>query len=226
MKMVSLIISLILPTLFCSFAQAEQKPFATIKPADSVPGYIARIMINEIPFPGEHGYVSEQDSKNAMLSILWVLHSRIENIPSGYKQKQIAATRTEDIIDIITVGGKRGQCDGFYRNQKGEFVTVARVEKRLANLLNIANSGSEPGRFANLLNYVQTLATLYVDKGIKETDRYAKLNRIGKVPVTGRAYSWMTDMDCYHPGGNFVSIPDQDNGSLGGNRFFTLRKIE
>jgi len=44
------------------------------------------------------------------------------------------------------------------------------------------------------------------------------------VPVTGRAYSWMTDVDSYHPGGNFVSIPSTDDGSLGGNRFFTLRK--
>jgi hypothetical protein len=34
----------------------------------------------------------------------------------------------------------------------------------------------------------------------------------------------MTDVDSYHPGGNFVSIPNADDGSMGGNRFFTLRK--
>jgi hypothetical protein len=34
----------------------------------------------------------------------------------------------------------------------------------------------------------------------------------------------MTDKDYYRPGGNFVTIPDAEDGSLGGNRFFTLRK--
>ena len=28
----------------------------------------------------------------------------------------------------------------------------------------------------------------------------------------------------YDPGGNFLRIPDEQAGSLGGNRFFTLRK--
>jgi hypothetical protein len=51
------------------------------------------------------------------------------------------------------------------------------------------------------------------------------LKRVGAIEVTGRAYSWMTDVDCYNPGGNFVSIPSSDEGSLGGNRFFTLRKV-
>jgi hypothetical protein len=46
------------------------------------------------------------------------------------------------------------------------------------------------------------------------------------MPVTGRAYSWMTDRGCYNPGGNFVRIPDAEQGSLGGNRFFTLRKLQ
>jgi len=47
---------------------------------------------------------------------------------------------------------------------------------------------------------------------------------VNRVAVTGRAYSWMTDRDIYNPGGNFVTIPDSQNGSVGGNRFFTLRK--
>ena len=64
----------------------------------------------------------------------------------------------------------------------------------------------------------------YVEAGIEGADCYAGLRRVGYVEVTGRAYSWMTDVDSYHPGGNFVSIPSADDGSLGGNRFFTLRK--
>ena len=57
-------------------------------------------------------------------------------------------------------------------------------------------------------------------------DRFATLRRVDGTDVTGRAYSWMTDRDGYHPGGNFVRIPDADDGSLGGNRFFTLRKLK
>jgi len=75
-----------------------------------------------------------------------------------------------------------------------------------------------------LLNFGQGLARAYVKAGIEEADRYAALRRVGPVEVTGRAYSWMTDVDSYHPGGNFVSIPSSEDGSLGGNRFFTLRK--
>ncbi len=40
--------------------------------------------------------------------------------------------------------------------------------------------------------------------------------------VTGRAYAWMADQECYHPGGDFVRIPDRLRGRLGGNRFYTL----
>jgi hypothetical protein len=98
------------------------------------------------------------------------------------------------------------------------------VEERLNNLLQIANSGGKPGRFAALLNYAQGLAQAYVKEGIEGADRFAGLKRVGSLQVTGRAYSWMTDVDSYHPGGNFVNIPSAEEGSLGGNRFFTLRK--
>jgi hypothetical protein len=199
--------------------------FAQIEPADTTNGYIARLLINETPFPGERGWVSESDTKGAMLQILWVLQSRIHLIPAGYRQKQIAGVRSQDIIDIITGTGGRRQCEGFYRDDNGDFVTDARVEVRLNHLLQIANSGGRPGRFAGLLNYAQGLANAYVKGGIEEADRYAGIKDIGSTAVTGHAYSWMTDIDNYHPGGNFVTIPPRDEGTLGGNRFFTLRKF-
>jgi len=34
----------------------------------------------------------------------------------------------------------------------------------------------------------------------------------------------MSDKDSYHPGGDFVRIPDDLCGRLGGNRFYTLEK--
>jgi len=195
----------------------------SLQPATSREGYLARLLLNEAPFPGERGWVSEDDTKSCMLQILYVLDARLNHIPSGYTQKQLAAVRTRDIIDIITVGGERGQCDGFYRDASGQFTAVPRVEKRITYLLGIANDGS-PGRFARLMNYAQGLATAYTRGGVQEADRFAALSTIHATPVTGRAYSWMTDKDIYNPGGRFVRIPNHQAGSLGGNRFFTLQK--
>jgi hypothetical protein len=196
-----------------------------LEPADTVQGYVARLLINETPFPGERGWVSEADTKSAMLAILWVLESRLKHIPDGYRQEHVASERCADILAVITAGGEKGQCDGFYKDETGRFITVPRVNERVDYLLAAANRG-QPGRFARLLSYAQGLATTYVKGGIEEADRFAGLKRVGDMPVTGRAYSWMTDRDCYHPGGNFVRIPDEDSGALGGNRFFTLRRLQ
>ena len=202
-----------------------EAPFAQVDRRDTTSGYLARLLINEVPFPGERAYESEADTQAAMLQILLVLHSRIHLIPKGYQQQQVAGVCSTDINDVITGAGGRRQCEGFYRDAQGRFVTDARVEERLNYLLQIANRGSKPGRFAGLLNYAQGLARAYLKEGKEGADRYAGLKRVGAIEVTGRAYSWMTDVDSYHPGGNFVSIPSTDEGSLGGNRFFTLRKV-
>jgi hypothetical protein len=189
-----------------------------------VPGYLARLLINETAFPGERGYVSEADSQGSMLAVLWVLHARIAHIPKGYTQQQVAGVRSSEIVDVITGGGGRRQCEGFYLDASGKPVTASRVEERIQNLLRIANSGNKPGRFAKLLTYAQGLARAYAQEGLAGADRFAGLTRVAGVPVTGRAYSWMTDVGTWHPGGNFVSIPSASGGSLAGNRFFTLRK--
>ena len=196
-----------------------------LQPANHKAGYIARLLLNEVPFPGEHGWVSERDSKGAMLQILWTLHGRIHHVPPGYQQIQIAAVRSNDIIDIITVGGAKGQCDGFYRDKAGNFRAVARVHQRLDYLLKIANKGP-PGKFARLIDHAQGLATAYVAVGMEGADRFAALNSINGIPVTGRTYSWMANRDYYNPGGRFVRIPDAYDGALGGNRFFTLRRVQ
>jgi hypothetical protein len=200
------------------------QPFASLDPADTPSGYLARLLINEVPFPGERAYESEEDSKAAMFEILWVLDSRLRDIPEGYTQRQVAGVSSDSIIDIITGTRGRRQCEGFYRDAHGRYVTAARVKERIRNLLRIANSGDEPGRFAELINYAQGLARAYFKDGLQEADRFAGLKRIGAVPVTGHAYSWMTDIDAYSPGGNFVTITAAYDGELGGNRFFTLRK--
>jgi len=217
---------IILMLLLVSLAAmgAQRSPTAVrLEPANTTAGYLARLLVNEASFPGERGWRSEKDSRAAMLSILWVLQSRIEYIPAGYSREQVAATCSSNIIDIITVGGKKGQCDGFYKNAKGEAVAVPRVYERIDYLLKIANEG-KPGKFARLLEYAEGLANAYVQGGIEEADRFAGLSFIGDCAVTGRAYSWMTDNDYYKPGGCFMRIPDFYDGALGGNRFFTLEK--
>ena len=207
--------------VLCCAASTASAQFAQLEPASTTSGYLARLLINEVPFPGERGYLSEEDTKAAMLSILWVLHSRMNHIPEGYSQEQIASIRSQNIVDVITA---KNQCEGFFKDAAGKPAAAPRVEERIRNLTNIANSGGKPGRFASLLNYGQGLAGSYVKDGIQGADRFAGLARVNQVAVTGRAYSWMTDRDYYKPGGNFVTIPDSQQGSLGGNRFFTLRK--
>ena len=195
-----------------------------LPPPSTKEGFIALLLINETPFPGEKNYKSEEDTKLAMLSILVVLDNRLKHIPSGYKQKHIATVRTKNIVEIITAGGERGQVDGFYLNSSGKLVTVPRVTRRVNNLLNIAGKG-KLGRFARLLNYAASISRDYL-KGKSIKDMYVHLTVIPPHKVTGRAYSWMTDSSDFHPGGNYVTIPDKDDGSLGGNRFFTLRKLK
>jgi hypothetical protein len=214
---------LIMVFLMCA-AVSRAEVFAQLESASTVSGYLARLLINEVPFPGERAYVSETATKEAMVQILWVLHGRLTLIPAGYTQQQIAGVKAKSIIDVITGTDERRQCEGFYKNSAGKFVTDSRVEERLDYLLKIANKGNKPGRFSSLLNFGQDLARAYVNEGIEGTDRFADLKRIGRVEVTGHAYSWMTDVNNYHPGGNFVFIPSEQEGSLGGNRFFTLRK--
>lgn len=220
------IVALLGASSVCISVRGEAPPGAiTLPDRDTTAGYVALLLVNETPFPGEKGWVSEADTKAAMLAILWVLESRLRHVPDGFRQEQIAAERCDDVIDVITAGGERGQCDGFSRDGSGRPVAVPRVTERIDYLLQCANKG-EPGRFARLLTYAGDLATAYIEGGMAEADRFASLHEVDGVAVTGRAYSWMTDQDCYHPGGSFVRITDADGGSLGGNRFFTLRRPE
>ena len=215
-------LALLLGGLLLSLAPAfGAETYVTLPGADTREGYLTRLLINENPFPGERGFISVADSKTGMLALLHVLEARLSFIPVGYQQIQVAGTRATDILDVIVAPN---QCEGFHRDARGKPACAPRVEERLQNLVRIANSGGKPGRFADLLNHGQGLARAYLKGGLAEADRFAGLTAIQQVKVTGRAYSWMTDMDCYHPGGNFVKIPDELGGAPGGNRYFTLRK--
>ena len=200
-------------------------PAATVEldPPSTPAGYVSLLLINEAAFPGERGFESEDDSKAAMLAVLWVLHCRSAAIPSGYTQKEVADVESRSLIDVMTAGGIKGQVDGFYKDSKGRFAAVPRVHERVKYLLGLANQG-EPGRMARLLLYARDIARQYFQAGPSGPDRFARLQRIGSVHVTGRSYAWMTDVRGFDPGGSFVRIPEKQRGSLGGNRFYTLEK--
>jgi len=192
-----------------------------LDPPSKPEGYVALLLINEAPFPGERGYLSEEDTKAAMLSVLWVLHCRASSIPPGYTQRQVAAVETESVIDVMTAGGIKGQDDGFYKEPNGGPVAVPRVHERVAYLMSLANAG-QPGKMARLLLHARDLARRYFQTGPAGKDIFAELRKIGSKPVTGRGYAWMTDVRGFDPGGSFVRIPDLHQGTLGGNRFYTL----
>lgn len=194
-----------------------------LDPPSTPEGYVALLLMNEVPFPGERAYVSEEDSKAAMLSILWVLHCRLTIVPPGYTQKQLAAVKTSSVIDVMTAGGVRGQVDGFYADADGKPVTTPRVQERIALLLDLANRG-KPGKIAGMMNYARDLARKYFKTGPDGKDLYAELRKVGSTQVTGRGFAWMTDARQFNPGGSYVFIPDSNQGALGGNRFFTLEK--
>jgi hypothetical protein len=205
--------------LFPRAAQAQ----VTLPAASSVEGYVCRLLINEVPFPGERSYTSEADSMLAMDGLLRVLDARLKYIPPGYTQQQIAAVRTSNIIDIITAGGEKGQFDGFYRDASGTPLMVPRITERIDNLIQISGRG-QPGKFARLLAHAVMLAQSYTSGALSCNDPHKDVVVVSGISATGRAYSWMTDIQQYSPGGNFLRIPDDQQGSLGGNRFFTLRK--
>jgi hypothetical protein len=187
-------------------------------------GYMATLLVNEVAFPGERGYVSEVNSKQAMENILLVLDARMRHVPPPYKRVHVAQTSSGHLLDVMTAGGVHGQIEGFYRDASGAAVVSARIQKRLSYLFKIANEGA-PGRFARLLNHASALATGYVEHLNEPENLYLHLRNVHGIPVTGRAYSWMTDRHYFHSGGNFVKIPNDLNGSLSGNRFFTLKDL-
>jgi hypothetical protein len=204
-------------------AGGQLVPAANVEldPPSTPAGYVALLLINEAPFPGERGYVSEENTRAAMLSVLWVLHCRVCDIPPGYTQRQVAAVQTRNITDVMTAGGVKGQVDGFYRDSDGKPVAVPRVHERLSYLLSMANQGP-PGKMARLLLYARDLTRRYFQVGPADKDLFADLRKIGSQSVTGHAYAWMTDARGCDPGGTFVRVPDANQGVLGGNRFYTL----
>ena len=189
--------------------------------AIAVPDYLAALLINEVPFPGEPAFKNADDSKDAMRAILWTLHNRRAAPPPGYTRWHIAATPSDNLVDVITAFN---QMDGFYVARNNRHTYAPRVGERIGYLRRLAQRDDTP-TISTLLEFAETAALNYAqEKPLPFPDPFAKLTMIDEVEVTGSAYGWMMDDLQFHPGGNYVRIPDEHGGGLGGNRFFTLRK--
>ncbi len=162
---------------------------------------VTMLLINEVAFSGEAGFTSWDDTKLAMDAIASQLNNRINSIPHGWTQQQIANITTTDIFALIT---DSGQYQNFRRDAHGNYSYAPEVMARLRNLLGIANLGA-PGRFAETINYAISLSRS-LGNGVSPTDPFAS---------QGGTYGHM--QSGHSPGGSFQYV-----GSAGGNDFFTV----
>jgi hypothetical protein len=81
--------------------------FATIAAPGTASGYLARLLINENPFPGERGYVSVEDSKAGMRQVLWALHSRMHDIPPVPPPKNAVSVARERLAGLLPERSRR-----------------------------------------------------------------------------------------------------------------------
>jgi len=187
----------------------------------AVEDYLAALLINEVPFPGEPAFKNAADSKAAMEAILWTIHSRRAALPTGYTRRQVAATPSTNLVDILTAAN---QMEGFFKTDDDRHTFAPRVKERV-DYLNLLGQRDDTPTITELLGYARTAAHDYVlGNALPFPNPFASLTNLPPDEVTGSPYGWMTDDPVFHPGGNFIRIPDNAGGSLGGNRFFTLRK--
>ena len=187
----------------------------------AIEDYLAALLINEVPFPGEPAFKNAADSKAAMEAIVWTIHSRRAPLPTGYTRRQVAATPSTNLIDILTAAN---QMEGFFKTDDDRHAFAPRVKERV-DYLNLLGQRDDTPTITELLDYAYAIAHGYVEgNALPFADPFAGLTHLSPDDVTGSPYGWMTDDPAFHPGGNFIRIPDDFGGSLGGNRFFTLRK--
>ena len=118
------------------------------------------------------------------------------------------------------------QMEGFFKDDGDRHTFAPRVAERMDYLRRLALRDNTP-TISNLLAFAEAAALDYAEgKPLSFPDPFAALTNLppDSVEVTGMAYGWMTDDPVFHPGGNYVRIPDEFGGALGGNRFYTLRK--
>jgi hypothetical protein len=122
---------------------------------------VMSLLINEVPFKGDKQYVSLANSEAAMLAIAWELYNRLNTVPPGYTQHQIANVNVsgpgtiQAYTKIITAPG---QFQNFSTvDSKGNWVIASSVANKIQSIVALANLGS-PGDIAAEVNYAITLA--------------------------------------------------------------------
>jgi hypothetical protein len=128
------------------------------EPAEiAVEDYLAALLINEVPFPGEPAFKSADDSKAAMRAILWTIQCRRAEIPEGYTRQQIAATSSTNLVDIITAFN---QMDGFFKTRTDRHTFAPRVAERITYLRLLGQRDDTP-TISELLDFAHSNALHY-----------------------------------------------------------------
>ncbi len=172
----------------------------------TVEGVVVRLLLVETSAPGLAQY-NEASALQAMQAMKAVVHNRLHNFPA-----QFGAPNATSYIDIITVPG---QFTGFSRDSHGNVAISADQQKRIDELLNLANTGT-PGKFSRFVSNAINVANSNVQ------DPFANVKKIGTVAVTGGGYGWRATR-LADPGGNFVPIPTSLGGVIQGNKFYALK---
>lgn len=174
----------------------------------TVEGVIARLLIAENSAPDYPQY-NEAQARLSMNAMKAVIDNRLQNSPS-----QFNAPGAVDYIDIITAPG---QFYGFSRNAAGSVIISSYVQRRIDEVLRVANTGA-PGKYVQFVKDAITIANGAI------TDPFANLTSINGIQVTGGGYGWRAVALASNPGGRFILIPASLGGIIQGNKFYTLKK--
>jgi hypothetical protein len=179
----------------------------TLPDVNTDAGLLARLFIAECRNPGYKDYDKAVAAK-AMRAMHATVDNRLHNKPEKF-----GAPNAKSYADIV---GAAGQFAGFSQDDKGKIVIAANVQKRIDEVMKIANTG-KPGKYAEFVQLAIDSAKAKVD------DPFKGITKVGGVPTIGGSYGWRT-ATAAGPGGDFVAIGDDQGGALAGNRFYTLKK--
>jgi hypothetical protein len=170
-------------------------------------GLLVRLFIAESRNPGHKQYNADT-AKKGMRAMKAVVDNRLRNNPG-----QFGAPGAKGYIDIVAAAG---QFHGFSKGTNGKILIASDVQKRIDEVVKIANTG-KPGKYAAFVQAAIDVAKADVD------DPFKDVKKVGRTETTGGSDGWRTAGSA-QPGGSFIAIPEANGGVIAGNQFYTLKK--
>lgn len=172
--------------------------FITIEPSIKLPaegteeGVVSRMLLVENITPGQPTFISPQQTRASMQSMVWVLKNRMKLGSHNFGTQQ-------DVSSLMGLIKAKNQIAGFE-----SYPTIATSQNSLINdILKFANDASHP-KCAAYRQYVQDAIDI------------ANGRNPGTDPCPLKLYGWRT-AGTSSPGSNFVKF-----NTLGGQDFYTL----